>query len=180
MSPGDLDGTPSHVGHRAVRIAIQSFDGARHNAETIHIFLCRRLGQQLHAEANAQHRLLQATYDVNEPQVAKPLHCIRGSSHAGQDDPIGPAYLLRIGRQPSRAAEALTRVEQGRDIGSTAIDYGDFSRHLAQCPLGRGQFRPVTLDSLPQGAAHALETGLDHVMRVLTVYLDMQRRPQRI
>ncbi len=65
--------------------------------ETFCVAFFGAIEQQLHADANAEHGLLERGDHFDEARVAQPLHGIRGHADAGQDHPLGVAHDLRIG-----------------------------------------------------------------------------------
>src|SRR5271166_6794780 len=52
-------------------------------------------------------------------------------------------------------------------------------RGRSQHALGARQLGPLEANGLAQAAAHALEAGLDHMMRILAAHAKVQRRSQR-
>ena len=54
-----LERVPSHMGHRKAQVARQTGRTPGNQAETLRFTFLGRLEQQLHSEANAEHRLLQ-------------------------------------------------------------------------------------------------------------------------
>ena len=173
MFSPDLDRAPAHVGDRAMDIAFEFPDRAGDYAQAVDIIFFGSLGQQLHAQADAEHRLFECANNVDQPPIAQSLHGVGGRADTGQDHPVGPLDLGSVGRQGSGTSQPLAGIEQGRDIRATTVDYGDRRRHLAQRPLGRGHVGACSPDRLSQSAADALETGFHHVMRVVAIDIDM-------
>ena len=62
---GCRDGVPAHVGHAQVGPVRESLEPGRHQAEQVGVVLFRRREQQLHAQADPQHRLLQGPQGIH-------------------------------------------------------------------------------------------------------------------
>src|SRR5579872_3848566 len=87
-------------------------------------------------------------------------------------------------------AQSLKGESEGGEVRPSRIHDNDFSsqRNLLQFTriedlkhaLGAWEFVALTADRLPERTPHALETGLNHVMRVLARDPNVQRRPKAI
>ena len=99
---------PAHVWHRKIGTARQPRRNTGNNAEAIHVVLGRGFGKQLHAEADAQDRLTQATNDVNEAMPPQLVHGVAGRADAGQ------VQELQVARA-SEAGEAVVARRDARD-----------------------------------------------------------------
>src|SRR6185437_2897863 len=120
---------PSHVRHRPAGRRLQQPRGARNNTEALRHPLRRALEQQLHPEADAEHRLAQGRQQLREPGALQPLHRICRRSHAGQQDAGGGCYHACIGAHDGLGAQPLERELQRGEIGAAAVDDHGFGHN---------------------------------------------------
>ena len=113
---------PTHVRYRPPRHRLQAPDGVGEYAETIRIAFFRALEQQLHPEADAQHRLSQRRQQLGDVVVAQAGHGVRGRSDAGQDDTRRGFDFSGVGRYVGFRTESLERELQRGEIGAAAVD----------------------------------------------------------
>ncbi len=91
-----------------------------------------------------------------------------------------PADRMRLASEVSSACtpSRLSAARERCDVGTAVVDDGNVCCTHASMPLVDGSTSAFDTDRLPQGAADGLETGFDHVMRVIAGDPDVNRRSQ--
>ena len=100
-----------------------------------------RVEQQLHAEADAEHRLRQLRQRPRRGRLrCRRCMASRGGADAGQDDTRGARGSRSASVVTSRArAEPLQRELQRGEVGAAAVDDRRHRCHAPTAPLGRRQ-----------------------------------------
>ena len=108
----------------------------------------RARGEQLHAEAEAEHgaaRRRGIADRLREAALAQRGDRVAERADAGQQDPLGGDHLGGVGHQHGRRADRLQRVEHGPVVAHAVVDEGDqaFSKTQyvmsSQTPSERGR-----------------------------------------
>ena len=164
----DLERVPSHVRNRMLRVARQACRTARNDAETLRLIFLRGLEQQLHSEANAQHRLLQ-----RRDQGSKLLCRSLDMACAAAPTPGKMTWLAsRILRALVDTAEVVpSRCNANCSDAILAPPVAMITTLFAlKHAFAAGHILALEANRLTQAAADALEAGLDHVVRVLAAH----------
>ena len=92
-----VQAVPSHVRNLlAVQGGAEALDICGEDAQTVGVALFAVAAHQLHAYANAQHRLMQLFDKPVEATVAQMLHGICRLALTGKQHTVGFAYLIRL------------------------------------------------------------------------------------
>jgi len=92
-----IEAVPTHVRNANARRRRHPSNPAGQHAQTLDSALVGGLEQQLHAQADAQQRLLQAAQQPNQAEAVQLLHRRTSGADAGQDHPIGHRNALGLG-----------------------------------------------------------------------------------
>ena len=89
--------------------------------------LLRALVQQLHSEAQPQHRhVLRAfAHELVEPALAQPAHRLREGADAGQDDSVGRSKRFVVGCEAHVGADALERLLDRAAVAHPVVHHAD-------------------------------------------------------
>ena len=140
------------------------------------IVLLARFEQQLHAEADAEQRAVQAVERVAQPKRVDPPHGKAGRADAGQSTRSAAAISAGSAVSVTARAEPLEGDRDRADIAVAEIDDARRSQHA----LRARDASPIAFarDRLAQRPAERLEAGLGLVMVVLAGDADVDRRAQ--
>ena len=117
-----------------------SVTDVRKDPEAIGRTFLRAAEQQLHPQTDAEHRLCQGGQQSGDAGLTQALHCVRGRSHAGQNDSGRGRDRPRVARDLGARAEPFEGVLERREIGASAIDDDRF--HYST-PLVLGSSSPA-------------------------------------
>src|SRR3954471_15071682 len=133
----DREPAPAHVRHRPPRRGFEPADAARDEAEAGTILLLAGLEQDLHPEADAEHRLGEAADHRLEAAGAELRHRVAPGADAGEDDLVGARDGARVRRDERRKAEPSERDGARADIAAADVD-----DHRHKTPLVLGTASP--------------------------------------
>jgi hypothetical protein len=127
----DIDGIPTHVRQFVMdhffKAKRYTTGPARHEAEPSQAALLASLGQQLHAETNAENGNSPLGSSINQrfyqPQSLKTPHAGIEGTNTGQDDPLGAFDASRISRGHGLHTQYAEHVDNGCHIPQAGVDY---------------------------------------------------------
>src|ERR1700754_3072899 len=146
---------PAHVRHAKAGCLREAANRGGHDTKAFGIALFRALTEQLHAEADTEHRLGQAAQYIHEARIAKHAHARTRGAHARQDNVTRRADRRRVGRERRVGAEALQGKTHRADIRATGIDKNHALHRLpfvlgSSSPSRRIAWRSVRATTLKQ------------------------------
>ena len=145
---------PPHVRNGPTGLCPQTAHAVRKDPEAIGRTFLRAAEQQLHPQTDAEHRLCQGGQHSGDSGLAQALHCVRGRSHAGQNDSGRGRDHPRLGRNVRARAEPFAGVLQRGEIGAAAIDDDRF--HYST-PLVLGSSSPSRRNACRKARPTALK-----------------------
>ena len=122
----DPDSTvPAHVRHGTIERRDKLLCSPGNDSEAFGIVLGRCIEKQLHAEADAEQRLLEPANYAVEAEFPKLVHTVSRRADTGQDQPAGGPDGSRVRGQFAVGTEPLQRKLQRSDVRAAAVDDGD-------------------------------------------------------
>ena len=119
------DAVPPHVGHFLPICRAEPQHLLRDDAQTGRVVLFGMLAEQLHAQADAQHRLGEAADEAVQAPLAQVGHGSVGLSHAGEYNLVGRADDGVIIGQHGVDAQALHGKQNGLYVARVVVYYSN-------------------------------------------------------
>eukprot|EP01137_Pigoraptor_chileana_P035163 Opistho-2@28780 len=192
MREAGHDVVPAHVRDAQARRRIERTHGAADPSEPrVATMLFARVGQQLHADADAEEGRTLAAHALfhraHQPVDRRQSVHARGKRpDAGQHDAVGLRDKIRIGGDGNIVgARRDERIMHRAKIARAIVDQGNAAHFPAlEDTLGRRDriaLARIDFDRLPQSARECFVHALGDVMVILAVeHLDVQRDPRRL
>src|SRR5690606_28610798 len=149
---------PAHVWHADAGQLRQVVDHAGQQAQALDVALVRAFVQQLHAQAYAHQRRLQATQWFDQALRVQAAHAFGRGTDAGQDHPVGTLQPGRTVDHLGLHAQAFQRVADRTEVGAAGIDdYNAFAARAHRTPLVDGRASPSRRMAWRSARASALK-----------------------
>jgi hypothetical protein len=141
LASGVADGVPPHLRNlQTLVLRTESHHIRIEYAKTVRIALCAMAAHQLHADADAQHRLLQILDEQIEFMLLQVCHSAASFALSRENHPVGFADYFRVGRDLRHNAQSPDGIVYRTNIPCVIFYYSYVHQFVIKCTNNRFSF----------------------------------------